>query len=219
LAASSDAFSQQTASPQASVEQMPVDRLEEKPASTEAQTKFSVSESVNEESSSTTASATTRSAHLQSGEAHLDEDEAARANAAAAHERERRANGAIMPRRLLLAVSNTTLMTQLNSLIRAAGYEARASFDAPQALNLMRIERPDLLLLEYDLQGFDGIEMLRRLRKQQGGRISLPVVLLLSGESEGARSEAIELGVRAVVHMPYDPAELLESVRLAGSGE
>ena len=56
-----------------------------------------------------------------------------------------------MPRRLLLTVSDAARMAQLNSLIRSAGYEARAAFDGQQALDLLRIERPDLLLLDYEL--------------------------------------------------------------------
>ena len=144
--------------------------------------------------------------------------EAARAAAeAAAHERDRRARGAIMPRRLLLTVSDAARMAQLNALIRSAGYEARTAFDGQQALDLLRIERPDLLLLDYELHGIDGVEMLRRLRKQTGGRLTLPVVMLLPPTQEVARKEALELGARGIVAMPYDPAELLDSVRRAGS--
>lgn len=138
---------------------------------------------------------------------------------AAARERERRARGAIMPRRLLLTVSDAARMAQLNALIRSAGYEARTAFDGQQALDLLRIERPDLLLLDYELHGIDGVEMLRRLRKQNGGRLTLPVVMLLPVAHEVARHEALELGARSIVPMPYDPAELLDSVRRAGSVE
>jgi DNA-binding response OmpR family regulator len=138
---------------------------------------------------------------------------------AGARELERRAGGAIMPRRLLLTVSDAARMAQINALIRSAGYEARAAFDGQQALDLLRIERPDLLLLDYQLQGMNGVETLRRLRKQSGGRLKLPVVLLLPQDQELAREEALELGARDVVTMPYDPVELLTSVRLAGNAE
>ena len=124
-----------------------------------------------------------------------------------------------MPRRLLLTISDAARMTQLNSLIRSAGYEARAAFNGQQALDLLRIERQDLLLLDYDLQGIDGVETIRRLRKQSGGRLSLPVIMLISADNEGARREALELGARLVLQTPYDPAELLASLRLAGSVE
>jgi DNA-binding response OmpR family regulator len=141
------------------------------------------------------------------------------ATEAAAQERERRAQGAVMPRRLLLTVSDAGRMAQLNSLIRLAGYEARSAFDGQQALDLLRIERPDLLLLDYDLTGINGVEMLRRLRKQSGGRLTLPVVLLLAPDNESARREALELGARRIVSTHYDPADLLANVRLAGSPE
>jgi DNA-binding response OmpR family regulator len=145
--------------------------------------------------------------------------EAVRAAEAAARERERRARGTIMPRRLLLTVSDAARMAQLNSLIRSAGYEARAAFGGQQALDLLRIERPDLLLLDFELQGIDGLETLRRLRKQNGGRLTLPVVLLLPENFETVRQEALALGTRGIVRMPYDPVELLDTVRAAGTVE
>jgi DNA-binding response OmpR family regulator len=141
------------------------------------------------------------------------------ASDAAAQERERRARGAIMPRRLLLTVSDARRMAQINSLVRAAGYEARAAFDGQQALDLLRIERPDLLVLDYELQGINGLETLRRLRQQGGGRVALPVVMLLPLEIEAARREALELGAYSVITTPYDPVVLLDSVRMAGHVE
>jgi DNA-binding response OmpR family regulator len=61
--------------------------------------------------------------------------------------------------------------------------------------------------------------MLRRLRKQTGGHLTLPVVMLLPPAEEFARREALELGARGIVATPYDPAELLDSVRRAGGHE
>jgi DNA-binding response OmpR family regulator/GGDEF domain-containing protein len=145
--------------------------------------------------------------------------DAERATQAAAKERERRASGAVMPRRLLLTISDSARMAQVNSLIRSAGYEARAAFDGPQALHLLRIERPDLLLLDYELQGIDGVETIRRLRKQGGGRLILPVIMLISSNKDDARREALALGAHSVLVTPYDPADLLRSVRVAGSVE
>lgn len=138
---------------------------------------------------------------------------------AAARERERRARGEIMPRRILLTVSDAARMAQINLLIRSAGYEVRAAFDGGQAVNLLRIERHDLLLLDYELNGIDGMEALRRLYKQGGGRLPLPVVLFLPAQHESVRREALELGVRSIIRLPYDPVELLDSMRLSGRVE
>ena len=159
-------------------------------------------------------------APITHGTMQLEGTESSRlASDAAAQERERRARGAIMPRRLLLTVSDAKRMAQINSLVRAAGYEARAAFDGQQALDLLRIERPDLLVLDYELHGINGLETLRRLRQQGGGRVALPVVMLLPLEIEAARREALELGAYSVITTPYDPVVLLDSVRMAGHVE
>lgn len=144
---------------------------------------------------------------------------------AAARERERRSRGARMPRRLLLTVSDPARMAQINLLLRSAGYEVRAAFDGLQAINLLRIERPDLLVIDHTLNGIDGLEALRRLHRQHHERLPLPVVLLLSNasaaatERERVRAEASELGARGFVAVPYDPEELLNCVRTIGSAD
>ena len=133
-----------------------------------------------------------------------------------ARELERRARGVVMPRRLLLAVSDPARMAQLNLLARSAGYDVRAAFDAQQALSLLRIERPDMLVIDFDLQGMNGLEALRRLRQQSGGRLPAPVVLLCDAGREDAHREALEAGARAAVALPCDPSEFLDAVRRAG---
>lgn len=157
----------------------------------------------------------------QSGAAGGDGEAAARAAAdAGARELERRARGAPMPRRLLLTISDPARMAQLNLLIRSAGYDVRAAFDGQQALNLLRIERPDVLVLDDDLHGIDGLETLRRLRRQQSGeRRVLPVVLLLDAKHQSRRREALESGAHAIVTLPYDPSDFLDTVREAGNVE
>lgn len=132
---------------------------------------------------------------------------------------EREGRSSRVPRRLLLAVSDAARMAQVNLLMRSAGYEVRAAFDGQQALNLLRIERPDLVLVDYALNDMDGLEMLKRFRKQSGGKMKAPLVLMLPAGLEGPRAEAVEAGARAVVNLPYDPVELLDVVRANGAAE
>jgi CheY-like chemotaxis protein len=115
----------------------------------------------------------------------------------------------------MLAVSDAERMAQVNLLARSAGYEVRAAFDGQHALNLLRIDRPDLLLLDYELRGMDGVETLRRLSKQAGAAGPPPSLLLLPEGREDVRREALEAGARRVVRLPYDPVELLDALREA----
>lgn len=64
----------------------------------------------------------------------------------------------------------------------------RAAFDGLQAINLLRIEHTDLLVIAQALNGIDGLEALRRLRWQHHfKRLPLPVMLLLSNASAAER--------------------------------
>jgi DNA-binding response OmpR family regulator len=137
------------------------------------------------------------------------------------------ARGGRAPRRLLLVVSNQNRMAQLNLLIRASGFETRPAFDGVQGLNLLRIERPDVLIVDYALNGTNGFDIINQLWRQSGGKIPLPVVLLLPAphnESEAqmmtmVRRAAHGLGVQAVVGEPFNPNELIECVRVIGTVE
>jgi two-component system chemotaxis response regulator CheY len=137
---------------------------------------------------------------------------------AATREREMRSRGVLMPRRVLLTISDPARMAQVNLLLRSASYEVRAAFDGRQALDLLRIERADALLLDTDLKEIGGLEVLRRLSQRHQGRLPMPVVLLHAQTAEGAREceEARRLGARGFIALPYDPALLLEAVREAG---
>lgn len=156
--------------------------------------------------------------HAPTAQLNRDKDPFSPAAAdAAAKECELRAQGLPMPRRVLLTVSDPARLAQLNSLVRSAGYEVRTAFAGQQALDLLRIERPDVLLLDYELYETDGVETIRRLHRQERGRSSLPVVLLVGAEHTEARREAAALGAHSIVTLPYQPAELLRCVRAAGT--
>lgn len=117
-----------------------------------------------------------------------------------------------LPRRVLLAVSDAQRMAKLNSQLRSAGYEVRAAFDGEQALNLLRIERPDLVVLDSDLPKLDGVEIVRRLWKQGGGTLTPPVLFLNSLGDQRVSEEARALGVHRILMAPFDSAELLDSL-------
>ena len=127
---------------------------------------------------------------------------------AAAQAADRRAR----PRRVMLVVSDSARMAQVNLLLRSAAYEVRAAFDAVHALNLLRIDSPDALVVDYALREMDGVEMLRRLGKQSRSGAP-PALLLLPAGRDELREEALAAGARQVVNMPYDAVELLDALR------
>ncbi len=149
---------------------------------------------------------------VSSGEA------SARASSAVTHPSERRAGGRL--RRVMLVVSDAERMAQVNLLMRSAAYEVRAAFDGQHALNLLRIDRPDALVVDYELREMDGVEMLRRLAKQSRAGHAPPALLLLPAGRDELRAEALGAGALGVIDMPYDAVELLDRLReLCETGE
>jgi len=116
-------------------------------------------------------------------------------------------------RRVMLVVSDPARMAQVNLLMRSAAYEVRAAFDGHHALNLLRIDRPDALVVDQELHEMDGVEMLRRLVKQSRAGQAPPALLLLPPGREDLRGEALAAGARGVIEMPYDAVELLDTLR------
>lgn len=122
-------------------------------------------------------------------------------------------------RKLMLVVSDAARMAQVNLLLRSEGFEVRAAFDGQHALNLLRIDRPDVLLVDYELGEMDGVEMLRRLSKQSRASALPPALMLVPAGREDVRGEALAAGARSLVELPYDPVELLDALRDFGRAE
>lgn len=74
---------------------------------------------------------------------------------------------------------------------------------------------PDLILLDLKLPKVDGLEVLRRLRADQGTR-SLPVVILTSSTEEQDVLKGYGLGANSYIRKPVDFGELMEAARQLG---
>jgi len=118
----------------------------------------------------------------------------------------------ILPRRVLLAVSDATRLSNLNALLRNGGYEVRAAFDGQQALDLLRIDNPDLIVIDYELRDMTGVEVLERLQVRHGKQSPAPVVMISAEDDTEAHRAAAQLGARNIT-FPYMPSELLDTLR------
>jgi CheY-like chemotaxis protein len=104
----------------------------------------------------------------------------------------------------------------LQNLVRAAlehlgGYEVRTAANGPQALELARQHLPRLLLLDLDLPGTSGIEVLRALREIEGLR-GVPAIFLTAVVDPRVLAELRALDAREVLQKPFRPRQLVETV-------
>jgi len=112
----------------------------------------------------------------------------------------------------------------LQNLVRAAlehlgGYEVRTAADGREALRVVRERLPALLLLDLDLPGMSGIEVLRALRASEGLR-EAPAIFLTAVVDPNVLAELRALDVQEVLQKPFRPRLLVEAVArvLKGAG-
>jgi two-component system, OmpR family, alkaline phosphatase synthesis response regulator PhoP len=92
-----------------------------------------------------------------------------------------------------------------------AGYEVRAAASGREALEAIRSQRPDLVLLDLmlpDIDGFGVCEILRR----SAATAAIPILILSAWTTPDARLLGLELGALDYVRKPFSPKDLVERV-------
>jgi len=112
--------------------------------------------------------------------------------------------------RVLVVDDEPTIVEIVGSYLERAGFEVERAIDGPEALRLAELHRPDLVVLDVMLPGFDGIEVLRRLHERPGRRVA--VILLTARGEESDRLVGLRHGADDYVVKPFSPAELVARV-------
>jgi two-component system alkaline phosphatase synthesis response regulator PhoP len=98
------------------------------------------------------------------------------------------------------------------SCLEEFGYEALEAHDGETALQTIRCEKPDLVVLELQLPDRDGLEVTRIIRGDPG-LFRLPIIILSGRETESDRLFGLGLGADDFVAKPFNPRELIARVQ------
>ncbi|NTU83719.1 MAG: response regulator transcription factor [Chloroflexales bacterium] len=112
---------------------------------------------------------------------------------------------------VLFVEDEENLRAAVGYSLRKAGHAVSFAVSGPEALTVFQEARPDLVLLDVMLPGFDGFEVLRRIRQ----RSSVPVIMLTARTDEVDTVVGLELGADDYVAKPFRMRELLARVGAA----
>src|SRR6266704_3294699 len=110
----------------------------------------------------------------------------------------------------ILVVDDDALSRRLlGQLLTAAGYKCRVCKDGSEALEIIHARLPSLLLLDFDMPGLNGAEVLTRLRSDHNPAVAqIPVIMLTAHGSEESEVSCLQAGADDFVTKPVYTAVL-----------
>jgi two-component system phosphate regulon response regulator PhoB len=113
--------------------------------------------------------------------------------------------------RLLLVEDDRAIADLLLWHFDREGFSVVRTGDGDEALILAREETPDVIILDWMIEGVSGIEVCRRLRRR-GETANVPIIMLTARGEEGDRVRGLETGADDYVTKPFSPRELVARV-------
>jgi len=116
------------------------------------------------------------------------------------------------PLRALLAEDSHASADLLGGSLRAAGHEVVLAGDGLEAVDNVRKNPPDLILMDLQLPVMDGVEAIRRIREDPG-QPRIPIVALSALSLPGEPEKVLQAGADLYLVEPLSPLELRDALR------
>jgi len=112
-------------------------------------------------------------------------------------------------RKVLVVDDEPSLLDVLEQYLRDDGFEVLRASDGPTAVELFSSQHPDLVVLDLNLPGLPGTEVLKRIRAER----DVPVIMLTARIEEVDRVVGLELGADDYIGKPFSPREVVARVK------
>src|SRR3984893_13441029 len=97
--------------------------------------------------------------------------------------------------KILVVDDDATTRKVLARTLSSSGYETRQATNGLEGLDLVRSEKPSLLLLDFDMPGLNGAEVLARIRSDKDPTVAqIPVIMLTGHGGEESEVRGLEAG-------------------------
>jgi CheY-like chemotaxis protein len=104
---------------------------------------------------------------------------------------------------ILIVDDNESNLRLMQAILDAEGYPVKSAMDAEEALAVLENWRPDLILMDIQMPGIDGLELTRRLKRDPRYR-QIVVVALTAYAMKGDEQKALAAGCDGYITKPID---------------
>ena len=116
-----------------------------------------------------------------------------------------------MSMKILLIEDEAAIRDMVRMGLELAGFSCIEAGDTQVALTLVHDQKPDLILLDWMLPGGSGLELLRRLKRDDVAK-SIPVIMLTAKATEDNKIQGLESGADDYIAKPFAPRELVARI-------
>lgn len=115
--------------------------------------------------------------------------------------------------KILLIEDNAVNLDLIQFLLESQGYRVREAATAEEAFEVLKTERPALIVMDIQLPGMDGLEATKKLKENPATR-DIPVVAVTSYAMKGDRESAAAAGCVGYITKPIDKTTFLQEIAM-----
>ncbi|MFO8040910.1 MAG: PAS domain-containing protein [Sodalinema sp.] len=112
---------------------------------------------------------------------------------------------------ILLAEDNPANIQTLSSYLIAKGYQLRLAKDGAEAIEQAKLQQPNLILMDIQMPGVDGLEAMQRIRQQPWG-LDVPIIALTALAMESDQQRCLQAGADDYISKPVKLKHLVTRI-------
>lgn len=118
----------------------------------------------------------------------------------------------VMGKKILVIDDEPDLLKIATFRLKRSGYDILTAVDGREAVDILKNETPDLILLDLRLPAIDGYEICRRVKSDERTK-NIPVILFTASATASVADRIKETGANDCLIKPFEPETLLEKVK------
>ena len=114
--------------------------------------------------------------------------------------------------KILVVEDNKENMYLINRILKNGGYEVIEARSGEEGIELAAKEKPDMILMDIQLPGIDGLEATKRIRESEVDE-KVPIIAITSYAMAGDREKILAAGCVGYIEKPIDPDTFIKEIK------